>query len=143
VVSIRRASDRSRSPGLGWSLIGLALGAAAAFAAATWFGPAPRTGAGGVASRLRGGARRPSSPHTAPLVRAVDRVLARDPQLAPLGLEPIAVSAGRVELHGWVPSRALRARAWRTARLAPGVDQVINCILVRGEDDAAPDSAPA
>jgi hypothetical protein len=70
-------------------------------------------------------------------------VLAGDPQLAPLALEPIAVSAGRVELHGWVPNRALRARAWRTARLAPGVDQVINCILVHGEDDAAPDSPPA
>lgn len=143
MVSIRRASDRSRSLGLGWSLIGLALGAAAGFAAAAWFGPATRASVRGVAGRVRDRKRRQSSPHTAPLIRAVRRVLAGDPQLAPLALEPIAVSAGRVELHGWVPNRPLRARAWRIARLAPGVDQVINCILVHGEDDAAPDSPPA
>ena len=140
-MSIRRASDRSRSPGLGWSLIGLALGAAAGFAAATWLGPMRWPGARERAGRPRGG--RSSVSHTAPLVRAVRRLLAADPVLAPLALEPIAVSADRVELHGWVPSRTLRARAWRTARQAPGVDSVINCILVHGEDDAAPDSASA
>lgn len=142
MVSIRRAPERSSSPGLGWSLFGLALGAAAGFAAAAWFGPVARPDMRAVTSRLTGRARHRSVPHTAPLVRAVRRVLAADPLLAPLALEPVAVSAGRVELHGWVPTRALRARAWRTARQVPGIDSVINCILVHGEDDAAPDATP-
>ena len=42
---------------------------------------------------------------------------------------------GVVELHGWVPSRAIRARAARVAAQVPGIERVVNCILVRGEDD--------
>jgi hypothetical protein len=40
-----------------------------------------------------------------------------------------------VELRGWVPSRPVRAAAARIAGTVPGVDRVINSILVRGEDD--------
>jgi hypothetical protein len=34
-----------------------------------------------------------------------------------------------------VPSRAARAIAGRTALAAPGIESVINSLLVRGEDD--------
>jgi osmotically-inducible protein OsmY len=76
----------------------------------------------------------------APLVREVERRLAADTELGRLGLEAVAVSQRRIELHGWVSNRDLRARAWRTARQVPGVETLINCILVHGEDDA--DSIP-
>jgi len=79
----------------------------------------------------------------APLVRGVERRLAADAELGPLGLEAVAVSQRRIELHGWVPSRELRARAWRTARQAPGIETLINCILVHGEDDADAMPTPA
>jgi hypothetical protein len=42
---------------------------------------------------------------------------------------------GTVELHGWVPTRAVRATAARIAAKVTGIDRVVNCILVRGEDD--------
>jgi hypothetical protein len=50
-------------------------------------------------------------------------------------LQVTLVSRGIVELHGWVRSRAERAQAARVACDVPGVDTVINSILVRGEDD--------
>ena len=40
-----------------------------------------------------------------------------------------------MELHGWVPTRTARAHAARVARTVPGVDRVVNSLLVRGEDD--------
>jgi hypothetical protein len=47
----------------------------------------------------------------------------------------IGVSPGVVELHGWVPTRAIRARAARLAAAVPATDRVVNCLLVQGEDD--------
>ena len=47
------------------------------------------------------------------------------------------MSRGVVELRGWVPSRAARTLAGRTALAVPGIESVINSILVRGEDDQA------
>ena len=79
----------------------------------------------------------------APLVREVERRLSADAELGHLGLEAVAVSQRRIELHGWVPTRELRARAWRTARQAPGIDTLINCLLVHGEDDAGSIPTPA
>jgi len=69
--------------------------------------------------------------------RAARRALLGDAQLSQLGLEPIAVGPGVVELHGWVPSRTLRARASRIVAAVPGIDSLVNCLLVRGEDDAS------
>jgi hypothetical protein len=40
-----------------------------------------------------------------------------------------------VALRGWVPTRALRAFAGRTALAVPGIESIINSLLVRGEDD--------
>ena len=118
---------------LAWSLVGLGLGVAAGFALGGWLGPsAPRT-------------RRPDADDGAETVsplkpsaasRAVRTALAADETLGPLALEPIGVSPGVVELHGWVPSRSLRARAARLAASTPGIESLVNCLLVRGEDDA-------
>jgi hypothetical protein len=51
------------------------------------------------------------------------------------------VSVGVVEIHGWVPSRSLRTRAIRVVHALPGIEQVVDCILVHGEDDVPEDSA--
>ncbi len=134
MASIYRAS-RPRASSLRWTLIGLTVGLAAGAAAAIWYGPVNRERARRLARRLLG--RRQAVLHMAPLVRAVERLLAADSMLGPLDLEAIAVSAGRIELHGWVSSREVRARAWRIARQAPGIETLINCILVHGEDDTA------
>lgn len=135
MASIARESRRSASM-VSWTLLGLTLGAAAGFAAAVWFGPL----APDAVPRRPGRSRRfrSSAPHMAPLVREVADLIAADAELAAFDLEAVAVSARRVELHGWVPTRELRARAWRLARQAPGIESLINCILVHGEDDSAP-----
>ena len=77
-------------------------------------------------------ARREGPPAAAGLARAA---LRNDEQLHDLALEAIGVSAGVVEIHGWVPSRALRARAIRVVHALPGIDHAVDCILVHGEDD--------
>ena len=51
--------------------------------------------------------------------------------------EAEVVSRGVVELRGWVPSRLARTVAGRAALAVPGIESVINSILVRGEDDQA------
>jgi osmotically-inducible protein OsmY len=47
----------------------------------------------------------------------------------------VAVTRGTVELTGWVPDRRTRARAVRLAAQVRGIDDLINSILVHGEDD--------
>jgi hypothetical protein len=88
---------------------------------------------------------RPKAPK--PLSRAgISARLARQslrasPALAELGLRVVPVSAGTVELHGWVASRALRTLALRAVIETPTVDRVINNLLVRGEDDLGASSS--
>jgi hypothetical protein len=67
--------------------------------------------------------------------RLARQSLRANPALADLGLRVVPVSAGTVELHGWVASRALRTLALRAVRETPSVERVINNLLVRGEDD--------
>lgn len=122
---------------LAWALVGTALGVAAGFALGEWVGP------------VRGRHRTTPEPDSADpgtpapglgeTARRVRAALGQDPELGPLKLTPIAVAPGMVELHGWVPTRALRARAVRAASALPGIDSLVNCLLVEGEDDAAPD----
>jgi hypothetical protein len=126
----------SASELLAWTLVGTALGVAAGFVLGEWLGPltparARRVLAGGrpLASGARLG--------VAETAAAARLALARDPELASLGLEPIVVGPGVVELHGWVPTRALRTRGARITAAADGIDTVVNCLLVRGEDDSA------
>jgi len=81
--------------------------------------------------------RRPASEGRpmAELVRDAQAALADDPVLGSLRIDVIPSSRQRVELHGWVASRALRARAYRVAAEAIGGSAVVNGILVHGEDD--------
>lgn len=59
---------------------------------------------------------------------------------AALDLEVVPVRSGRVELHGWVPSRTAGARAMRLAAEAAPDTDIANRLRVRGEDDLpAPD----
>jgi hypothetical protein len=131
----RRASA---SELLAWTLVGGAIGVVAGLALGEWLGPFDRRrmkralaspfGGGGSGARLR----------AAEAARAARLALDRDLELKDLGLEPIPVGAGVVELHGWVPTRTLRARAARLVAATDGIDSLINCVLVRGEDDAGP-----
>jgi osmotically-inducible protein OsmY len=50
----------------------------------------------------------------------------------------MAVNRGTVELRGWVTDRGASTLAARVACAVPGIDTVINSILVRGEDDSFP-----
>lgn len=125
----------STSELLAWALVGTALGAIAGFALGEWLGPLDRGRVKRAFARSpMGGDGRPLK--AAETARVARLALERDPELHDLGLEPIAAGAGVVELHGWVGSRTLRARAARLVAATEGIDSLINCILVRGEDDA-------
>jgi osmotically-inducible protein OsmY len=117
-----------------WTGLGLGVGLLAGFALSGWVGDVNRVRVTGMARRLR---------HTIPtrLTRsasasAVLAALQAEPRLAGIPVEALAVARGVVELRGWVPSRAARTIAGRTALATPGIESVINSLLVRGEDDA-------
>ena len=109
------------------ALLGLTLGAVAGFIASELWGP--------VARQALSAPRRPVQRSMAALVHDAQAALAADPQLGHLVIDVLPVSRQRVELHGWVAVRGLRTRAHRIACDAVGSDAIINCILVRGEDD--------
>ena len=119
---------------IGWSALGAVTGLALGMAAGALAGDVNR-------GRIQRGVRRlrkeppPSLPSAAAAARAAAAALASHDELGPLGLGVFAVSPNTVELRGWVPSRPVRAAAARIAGTVPGVDRVINSILVRGEDD--------
>ncbi len=52
------------------------------------------------------------------------------------------MNRGAVELRGWVPTRTIRTAAGRAALAVPGIESVINSILVRGEDDRPASDQP-
>ena len=116
---------------LGWSLGGAALGLAAGLIVNETIGEVGPARIKGLVRRRR----RPAPARTGQLARLVRQALRLDPALAHLTLDALAVSARTVELHGWVSTRAERARAARVARAVPGLDAIINCLLVHGEDD--------
>ncbi|MBK7348973.1 MAG: BON domain-containing protein [Gemmatimonadales bacterium] len=131
----------SASELLAWMLVGTAVGVAAGFALGEWLGPVGRRPA---ARAVPEGADLEAEPLPRPgaaeTTRRAQTALAQEPALRELELTPIAVSPGVVELHGWVPSRGLRARAARAVAAAPGIDTLVNCLLVHGEDDTLPDT---
>ncbi len=123
--------------------LGAGLGVAAGFALASMTGRVTRARVASTARRLAapltGEPLTPPSPKRAgALARAGDAALAADVQLAPLGLSCLPLGRTGLELHGWVPNRALRARAARLLQDVAGVEHVVNCLLVRGEDDRDP-----
>ncbi len=123
---------------LGWTLAGLTTGVLGGMALAAFLGRGNRR-------RIRHAIdqwRPPASPvrNIVTPARSTQAALDASP-LKDFRIEAIGVMPGVVELHGWVPTRAVRATAGRIAAKVPGIERVVNCILVRGEDDrnAQPD----
>ena len=116
---------------LGWSIGGAALGLAAGLIVNETMGEVGPARIKGLVRKRR----RAMPARTGQLARLVRQALRADPDLAHLTLDALAVSAGSVELHGWVATRAERARAARVACAVPGLERLINCLLVHGEDD--------
>lgn len=116
---------------LGWSLGGAVLGLAAGLIVNETMGEVGPARIKGLVRQRR----RPAPARTGQLARLVRQALKADPAISHLALDALAVSARMVELHGWVSTRGERTHAARVARAVPGLESVINCILVHGEDD--------
>ncbi|HET9276269.1 MAG TPA: hypothetical protein VFN96_09375 [Gemmatimonadales bacterium] len=74
------------------------------------------------------------------LVARVRTALEADAMLAGMPIDVVPGGRQRLELHGWVGSRRQRSHAYNLAVAAAEVP-VLNCLLVRGEDDRSPASA--
>jgi hypothetical protein len=116
-----------------WAALGAGAGLVAAIALSEWVGEVNRGRVRRIADRLR--EQEPTRLTASASARAVQVALNADQRLACLPIEARAVSRGAVELRGWVPSRSVRTAAGRTALAVPGIESVINSLLVRGEDD--------
>jgi hypothetical protein len=128
--------DRDRLGGLQvilWTGLGVGAGLVAGFALSEWIGGISRHRFTGVARRLREPS--PTRLTTSASARAVLAALQAEPRLAGIPVEALPVARGVVELRGWVPTRAARTLAGRTALSTTGIDSVIYSLLVRGEDD--------
>ena len=117
-----------------WTTFGVGTGLLAGFALSEWVGDVNRTRFRRAARRL--GQSAPARVTPAASARAVDAAIQADPKLSRHSIEVIGVSRGTIELRGWVTDRGTRALAARVACAVPGIDTVINSILVRGEDDS-------
>jgi hypothetical protein len=118
---------------LGWSVVGFGAGLLGGLLAAGRLG---RVTSGRLGDEVRAFRARSTTSAVA-LASAVAAAFRADSALASLDLSAVAVSRGTVELAGWVPDRGTRARAMRVANGVPGLEAVINSILVHGEDDLA------
>lgn len=127
---------RSRGHGLTGALaaLGFGSGLAAGFLIGTLFG----TGGHRRVGRIVRSAGRPREEpeRRAVLIERVRAALAADPGLQGQHFELLALGKSGLELRGWVPSRAARARAHRVAQAAAAGQPIVNRLLVRGEDDA-------
>jgi hypothetical protein len=131
-LSPRRA--RGRGPLV--ALAGLGLGFVAGFVVRSLAGDLGPARLRHLVTRLGRSATPPAPPRAA--VLRVQEALRQAPDLQTLELDVVLARPGHVELHGWVPSRALGARAIRTATsAAPGIE-VTSRLRVRGEDDLGP-----
>lgn len=120
-----------------WTMLGAAAGVAVATVVGDWLAagrPDP------LREAARAWARRPpvQARRRGTLARAVEAALHADPRTRGLALAVVTRGAGSVELHGWVDTRAARSAATRVARQVAGVEDLVNGILVRGEDDRGP-----
>ena len=117
-----------------WGSLGAFTGLVAGIVLSEWVGGVTRRRIGRVASRLQ---QAPPASRLTSGGRARGAEAAHHPPPPPpdQGRETEARSPPPGELRGWVSSRATRALAARVVRAVPGVDTVINNILVRGEDD--------
>ncbi len=119
------------SEALGWSMVGFGAGIVGGLWAAGWLGRVTR---GRLADEVRA-VRAPAGASAVALAETVRQALQADPALAPHGLNAVAVTRGTVELTGWVPDRRSRAHAVRVASQVPGLADLINSLLVHGEDN--------
>jgi hypothetical protein len=133
---VRRDDRLSKTEILLWTTLGVGTGLVAGVALSEWVGGVNPNRVRRVAKRLSQGV--PGRVTPAASARAVDAALRAAPRLAGFTLEVMAVSRGTVELRGWVTDRGARALAARVACAVPGIETVINSILVRGEDDSFP-----
>ncbi|MEZ4412555.1 MAG: BON domain-containing protein [Gemmatimonadales bacterium] len=116
---------------LGWPMVGFGAGLVGGLWAAGWLGRVTR---GRISDEVRA-FRAPGRVSSVALAAAVQSALQADPTLAEHGLHAAPVTRGTVELTGWVPDRRTRAQAVRIAAQTPGLVDIINSILVHGEDD--------
>jgi hypothetical protein len=138
---VRHDDELSGAEVLLWTALGVGSGLLAAIALSEWVGEVNPARVRRAAGRLRAG---PTRLTASASVRAVEVALRAEPSLVGLPIEARAVSRGAVELRGWVPSRSIRTTAGRTALAVPGIESVINSLLVRGEDDRpSPDQSRA
>ena len=123
-----------------WAALGATAGLLAGVALSEWMGGVSSLRVRRVARRIR---EAPAARLTVPAsAQAVRVALQAEPRLAGLAVQALPVGRGVVELRGWVPSRAARTLAGRTALAVAGIESVINSILVRGEDDRPPSEEP-
>jgi hypothetical protein len=116
-----------------WTTFGVGTGLVAGFALSEWVGGVNQTRVRRVAKSLGQTERVHLS--SAASARAVENALGAEARLAGCALEVVPISRRSVELRGWVGDRAARTLAARVAGAVPGVETVINSILVHGEDD--------
>ena len=132
VTRRHRSGSAARTGAL--AALGFGTGLAAGFLIGTLFGSGGHRRVGRI---VRSAGRGPTAREGRVVLR--DRVraaLAADPDLHGQTFELLAVGRTGLELHGWVTSRAVRARALRVAEAAAGPEPIINRLLVRGEDDS-------
>ncbi len=139
---MRHDEDRlSAGEALLWAVLGTGAGLLAGVTLSAWVGGVSPGRVRRAASRLREAV--PPQLTIGASVQAVRVALQAEPRLSNLGIQAVPVSRGVVELRGWVPSRLARTVAGRTALAVPGIESVINSILVRGEDDQASEAPRA
>jgi hypothetical protein len=129
---VARKEKLSSGEVLGWTLAGLTTGLLGGVALAAWFGRGGRHRIRRAISQWKPAAA--PARNIATPARSTQTALDAS-ELRQFRIEVIGVMPGMVELHGWVPTRGIRASAARIAAGVPGIDRVVNCILVRGEDD--------
>jgi len=135
--SVRHSDELTLGP----VLAGLTLGFLAGFLLRGAVGGVDRRRLQALREELTGGYA-VARPLARAAVTAVRNALEREPALAGIHFEVVAVGRGHVEVHGWVPSRSARARAIRVAMAAaPDID-VTNRLSVRGEDDLVSAAEP-
>jgi len=130
---VRQSKGLSGTQIVLWTTFGVGTGLLAGFVLGEWVGGVNQTRVRRVAKGL---AQSGLLHHTsAASARAVETALKAEPRLAGCALEVVPISRRSVELRGWVGDRPARTLASRVAGAVPGVETVINSILVRGEDD--------
>ena len=124
---------------LGWTLAGLTTGVLGGIVLAAWLGRGNRRRLKRAINQWRPA---PAPPRNIATPARSTQAALDASELRPFRIEVIGVMPGIVELHGWVPSRSIRASAARIAAQVPGIERVVNCILVRGEDDRRTKDSP-